>query len=208
MDRRMGTFWTRTNLNFKDLKLGGGSKTVKVREEEINLELLECFNTLDVVTLVLEPKPGVWQKASKVGRPGNVFSLDRLWTIAEANDRNGERTATGTLMVWDLSKSSFLFLEKAKSAVSAFNYVVEDAWNLKFGCKYIAAGRGRFKGAKMMARRLGRRTLLAELLLAAALACIWHDAFVAPKIPNLERPERHLRTARFAESAAEVWCGM
>lgn len=45
--------------------------------------------------------------------------------------------------------------------------------------------------------------MLAELLLVAALACIWHDAFVAPKIPNLERPERHLRTARFAESAAE-----
>jgi len=55
----------------------------------------------------------------------------------------------------------------------------------------------------MMTRRLGRRTGLAGPLLLVAAGCLWHfqDAFVAPKIPNLDRPERALRTAQFAESA-------
>ena len=55
----------------------------------------------------------------------------------------------------------------------------------------------------MMTRRLGRRTGLAGPLLLVAAGCLWHfqGAFVAPKIPNLDRPERALRTAQFAESA-------
>ncbi|CAK9075882.1 Periaxin [Durusdinium trenchii] len=55
-----------------------------------------------------------------------------------------------------------------------------------------------------MTRPSGRRAL-SELLLLVVLACAWHfqDSFVAPKIPNLERPERQLRITRFADSAAE-----